>query len=569
MFKKDDYIVCLEGDFTTDGGIRSNVVNKNYIIKQLYELNYLHVYKGLDDCELCNDKFTFDKKKKLKDWRLATKEEIGEYDRLGKPYDVTTLKTNYILPKDLIKGNYYVNTWPQGHDYLIKFKKLTNENYFYAYETIKESKIFVSDFNNNIGISTFRNATQDEIDWLDACMKVNKFISLEESKKNPLEDLLEEVKKRYPIGTKFKPAHFGGEKAIIEIISHTFSTCDKSLIVLDRNSIKYLIQDPDVKNCQPCIKENNKWAEIIEKWNNENIASFKEYKIGDKIKLLQSGGNNTGHPKCKKTYDSSDIGSVLIIESFERYNGYIVAFCEEDYVLHIEKYSHYFEKLTEPKVGDWVVITKYESADDIGSIVQVVNIDLNRLDYFSKKHSTLEKKVTRSASLNAIRKAESHEIPNSESYLEIFKESLSNSEFVPETGKYYYVIDKSTSNLRNDKVYKLNAINANAGLRNYHFDEHGENKKNNSCWLRLEDFRLASQQEIETLCNYYQPSLREQLKPENIRPYDDKLLISLYGQYLVFIEENNLLENNLLDIKVNKVKSVSIALIEPDTRLLF
>jgi len=42
--------------------------------------------------------FTYDKLHNLTDWRYATEEEAEEYERLGKPYDVTTLK-QFVLPE--------------------------------------------------------------------------------------------------------------------------------------------------------------------------------------------------------------------------------------------------------------------------------------------------------------------------------------------------------------------------------------------------------------------------------------------------------------------------------------
>lgn len=96
MFKKDDYIVCLEGEFFASKVrmSKSECANKNYILKQSQDSHFLRVYKGWNaSYEKVNDQFTFDKSKMLTDWRYATPEEIEEYERLGEPYDVTTLKS--------------------------------------------------------------------------------------------------------------------------------------------------------------------------------------------------------------------------------------------------------------------------------------------------------------------------------------------------------------------------------------------------------------------------------------------------------------------------------------------
>lgn len=110
MFKKDEYIVCLEGDFTKPPGYNnksevSECGAKNYIVKQSEDCTYLRTYKAIlneysDALSLnrSNYDFTFNKLGKLKDWRYATPEEAEEYERLGYPYDVTTLD-KFKLPK--------------------------------------------------------------------------------------------------------------------------------------------------------------------------------------------------------------------------------------------------------------------------------------------------------------------------------------------------------------------------------------------------------------------------------------------------------------------------------------
>jgi len=96
-FKKGDYIVTLEGNFATDCG------KKNYCFKQRIDCEYINpVYDLRGDKSNGNHTMAFDKKSLLLDWRYATSEEIAEYDRLGKPYDVTTLNsksTEFVLPE--------------------------------------------------------------------------------------------------------------------------------------------------------------------------------------------------------------------------------------------------------------------------------------------------------------------------------------------------------------------------------------------------------------------------------------------------------------------------------------
>ena len=96
-FKQGDYIVTLEGNFNTDCG------KENYCFKQRIDHDSINpVYDLKGHRSNGNSAMNFNKKDLLLNWRYATKEEIAEYDRLGKPYDVTTLnKKQYpITPQD-------------------------------------------------------------------------------------------------------------------------------------------------------------------------------------------------------------------------------------------------------------------------------------------------------------------------------------------------------------------------------------------------------------------------------------------------------------------------------------
>jgi hypothetical protein len=88
MFKKGDYIVCLS---TPQSKSESNFP-RNFIFKQRIEYVYLKSELDILGSSL-NGWSTVDFKgeKKNGKWRYATPQEIQEYDRIGKPYNVTTL----------------------------------------------------------------------------------------------------------------------------------------------------------------------------------------------------------------------------------------------------------------------------------------------------------------------------------------------------------------------------------------------------------------------------------------------------------------------------------------------
>jgi hypothetical protein len=93
MFKKGDYIVCLN---TPESELETNFP-RNYIFKQKIEYTYL--MSELDISGSSSNGWSvidFSGKNKRGEWRYATPQEIQEYERIGKPYDVTTL-----IPKEI------------------------------------------------------------------------------------------------------------------------------------------------------------------------------------------------------------------------------------------------------------------------------------------------------------------------------------------------------------------------------------------------------------------------------------------------------------------------------------
>jgi hypothetical protein len=88
MFHEGDYIVTLD----VDGGYY-NCARKNYCFKQ--RITNKGIYPTVDlqgSIDNGHNVMSFGKKEYLKDWRYATPEEAAEYERIGKPYDVTTLQ---------------------------------------------------------------------------------------------------------------------------------------------------------------------------------------------------------------------------------------------------------------------------------------------------------------------------------------------------------------------------------------------------------------------------------------------------------------------------------------------
>jgi hypothetical protein len=144
MFKKDDYIVFTEGDTTEDSCFPLNYIFKQRLDK-IYLCPYLDVkgsksngwdYPRRFDWTTTKEKYSDERYKNT--WRYATKEEIEEYDRLGRPFDVNTLK------KVKEEAEFVVGKWYKGftgnpsNDLYAKYRGPKNPNYFYFSEYINK-----------------------------------------------------------------------------------------------------------------------------------------------------------------------------------------------------------------------------------------------------------------------------------------------------------------------------------------------------------------------------------------------------------------------------------------------
>jgi len=90
--KQGSYIVTLK----FQGGFVGNCGKENYCFKQKCDDEYMAPVLDLQgNTRNSHSILSFDCKGWLLEWRYATGEEAAEYDRLGKPYDVTTLKPNF------------------------------------------------------------------------------------------------------------------------------------------------------------------------------------------------------------------------------------------------------------------------------------------------------------------------------------------------------------------------------------------------------------------------------------------------------------------------------------------
>jgi hypothetical protein len=100
--------------------------------------------------------------------------------------------------------------------------------------------------------------------------------------------------------------------------------------------------------------------------------SKEDFKVGDWICTIFTGGNDTCHIEHRKSYENP--GELIQIDHFSLSSttGGRVAVSKEGHVLYVEEYPHYFRKATKEeiasvtrtgfKVGDWVY-AGYETSD--------------------------------------------------------------------------------------------------------------------------------------------------------------------------------------------------------------
>lgn len=87
MFRQDEYIVL-----TDELDRRRGTFKTDHCYKQRKDSEHLQVYVDSENDQYSCSSYRADGS--CKTWRYATDKEVEEYDRLGKPYDVTTLKSS-------------------------------------------------------------------------------------------------------------------------------------------------------------------------------------------------------------------------------------------------------------------------------------------------------------------------------------------------------------------------------------------------------------------------------------------------------------------------------------------
>lgn len=140
MFKKGDYIVVLK-----DSAINNNW--ENFVLKQIIDRDIITpiitpLGRNNEDCENSYSNF----KEKDEVWRYATPKEIEEYDRIGKPFNVTFFQP-FILP-----DNWHIIVTQENAENVLKWR----------FERIYNDKDKITFKNHFVGMTLNHKGTQYE-----------------------------------------------------------------------------------------------------------------------------------------------------------------------------------------------------------------------------------------------------------------------------------------------------------------------------------------------------------------------------------------------------------------------
>jgi hypothetical protein len=382
-FKKDDYIVITKDEKTHYNG----------------KLNYC--YRLLNNAgEISpSNRIPLDNNSG-KEARYATKEEIEHYDKIGKPYNVTTLiKSEYLKPEELIEGEWYEFRHETSAIYIAKFHHINSDKkkiYTIPVCNKKTGQKFKDHWFNLVEytikladpqevLKYFPEEYSTENSWIpqigDWCYIINREDSLLDSGK---------VYKLNNIwGDMPKPYHFDLD--------------GKN----EKNECCWLTRE-SFRKAIPSEIPNNKLT-----FEEALIECKRRYPIGTKFYSI-----NKEHPNGEK-----DVTYTVVGDKFIEWNpfGKKIAIAEKD-THGILWYNGVFAEIVGKdnnslKVGDWGIGL---SDTSLGSIYynngvkafKILSIDYNN-SRFTYQHINKEGKSWESSdyNLNLIRKATNSEIP--------------------------------------------------------------------------------------------------------------------------------------------------------------
>jgi len=166
-----------------------------------------------------------------------------------------------VKQEDLVQGQYYTMRHRDWKYYYIYRYKV--EGNICTYDKGRGELNKRQNSNSSTSVRPAIPATPQEEQWLDSCIKANKFIPLSDI--DTKESLLEEAKRRYPIGTKFKAAN----NLIKSEVTNDDYRCGNNENIYFSGAINSVVY------------YKGKWAEIIE--------PIHVFEIGDEVEIINPG----------------------------------------------------------------------------------------------------------------------------------------------------------------------------------------------------------------------------------------------------------------------------------------
>lgn len=330
-FKKGDYIVGLVECYSH---------TRNNCFKMRKDASYLQAVldnRNQNDNGDSSIEFTNNSS-----WRYATDAEIAEYNRLGKPYDVSTLKQIINLEGRYLKviNDSHIRHYPCKIGDYLKFKGYRGTTEYWG-NCNSEFKDNSSKNSRYFGTNAHKNS--DNFELMPEGFEPNKVDSME--------DLLREAKEHYPIGT----------------VANCLTNDYKETIDIDN----YYIDDDKIIAGSKLtrIYKKGKWAEIIstletkekstkltslpEKWcilrNKDNYGVINQWFIDngygrpclqyEYIKISDARTNYGSYSNIPKGYTEI---------SFDQFKQWVMKESIEDvipeYVEATEDHNSYFKK---------------------------------------------------------------------------------------------------------------------------------------------------------------------------------------------------------------------------------
>ena len=247
-FKKGEYIVLIDkgqstGSATLLEDFRAFIQNHCYKVRE----NNTFLTAELDSSESTTNgwvciPYNPNQFHKTRNWRYATQEEIDEYERRGKPYDVTELNKQSFPDEGSIEIEYI----PKN---LMSYLENNNRKSVSGDSSYNKEKVVIAWNKSSFWFCSVESSKPKySKDFIEKIIGKSIYLNtiLEAKKELPMKEIQEECKRRFPIGC-------------------TFIDTDGDKQVLKEDSVTYQIKSNMIyaHDCAGCLYKNGKWAELV------------------------------------------------------------------------------------------------------------------------------------------------------------------------------------------------------------------------------------------------------------------------------------------------------------------